>query len=254
MQGSRKAFILVLLYVLGLSISSSRHVEDPREYEDEEAEEEEIEDVRDSEDEEDPANEEDQDDGYNQDSRGRAEDEEEVNIPGRSVDDNEEAEEDEDDDEGYSEDEEDEGKNSEDHRMMDGDEGGMPLPDDDDVEVYSPEQTGMEDFERRVKELHKVNENMQMTIDEMERKIDEALSSNNENGPGSSDTSVDRKIVVEGDESYKDRYSTINKDEEDTPRHLQQADAPQETSRGDAVARQYSEIGEDTNAVPDEDY
>lgn len=27
MQGSRKAFILVLLYVLGLSISSSRHVE-----------------------------------------------------------------------------------------------------------------------------------------------------------------------------------------------------------------------------------
>lgn len=71
---------------------------------------------------------------------------------------------------------------------------------------------------------------------------------------GSSDTSVDRKIVVEGDESYKDRYSTINKDEEDTPRHLQQADAPQETSRGDAVARQYSEIGEDTNAVPDEDY
>lgn len=71
---------------------------------------------------------------------------------------------------------------------------------------------------------------------------------------GSSDTSVDRKIVVEGDESYKDRYSTINKDEEDTPRHLQQAHAPQETSRGDAVARQYSEIGEDTNAVPDEDY
>lgn len=36
---------------------------------------------------------------------------------------------------------------------------------------------------QRVKELHKVNENMQMTIDEMERKIDEALSSNNENGP-----------------------------------------------------------------------
>ena len=71
-----------------------------------------------------------------------------MNIPGRSVDDNEEAEEDEDDDEGYSEEEEDEGKNSEDHRMMDGDEGGMPLPDDDDVEVYSPEQTGMEDFER----------------------------------------------------------------------------------------------------------
>ena len=64
------------------------------------------------------------------------------------MDDNEEAEEDEDDDEGYSEEEEDEGKNSEDHRMMDGDEGGMPLPDDDDVEVYSPEQTGMEDFER----------------------------------------------------------------------------------------------------------
>ena len=36
---------------------------------------------------------------------------------------------------------------------------------------------------QRVKELHKVNENMQMTIDEMERKIDEALSPNNENGP-----------------------------------------------------------------------
>ena len=81
---------------------------------------------------------EDDDEGYS----------EEVNIPGRSVDDNEEAEEDEDDDEGYSEEEEDEGKNSEDHRMMDGDEGGMSLPDDDDVEVYSPEQTGMEDFER----------------------------------------------------------------------------------------------------------
>ena len=77
-----------------------------------------------------------------------------MNIPGRSVDDNEEAEEDEDDDEGYSEEEEDEGKNSEDHRMMEGDEGGMSLPDDDDVEVYSPEQTGMEDFERVIKFTH----------------------------------------------------------------------------------------------------
>lgn len=42
--------------------------------------------------------------------------------------------------------------------------------------------------------------------------------------------------MVEGDGSYKDRYSTFNKDEEDTPRPLQQADAPQETSRGDAKA------------------
>ena len=52
----------------------------------------------------------------------------------------------------------------------------------------------------------------------------------------------------------RNSYSSVNKAREDSTDHLKQAGAQLVAHSDDDLARQYSEIGEDANTVPDEDY
>ncbi|XP_078351094.1 uncharacterized protein LOC144635846 isoform X1 [Oculina patagonica] len=237
-----KAFVLFLLLVFGSSISSGRYIEDASEREEDRDEAGTTEDERemedDEEEEEDPYGEEEREDNDEQERDPR---EEVVHIPGQSPEDRvqEDTEDEEEDDqnEDFEEDEREE-DDLHDDRMMDGGEGGMSLAGQ--TEEDGPEETGFEGFKRKVEEINKANEDMQAEINKLKIEFDKALSSDSNNGV--SDTSVESKSAIQPDTS------------EDTAGDLKRAGVQHRMYSEDDLVRQYSEIGEDANIAPDDDY
>ncbi|KAJ7365446.1 hypothetical protein OS493_005554 [Desmophyllum pertusum] len=249
-----KAAVLVLLLVLGSSSSSGRFIEDTSERRDEP---EETEDFRNTED--------DEEEGTYGDEEREANDEQEngdahqreevVRIPGQSSEERAAQEEDEDnsEDDRQNDEFEDEGEEDDlqDDRMMDSDEGGMSLAGREEEDMA--DEGGVESFRRKVEEISKANENIQAEISKLNMEFDKALTSDSKPDEGAPDISVESKSAMQRDASSI--YSSdINKASEDTADDLKRTGVQHKAYSDDGLVRQYSEIGEDANIAPDEDY
>lgn len=67
-----------------------------------------------------------------------------------------------------------------------------------------------------------------------------------------SDTSVESKSAIQHDTSGI--YSSVNKASEDTAEDVKGAGVQHRTYSDEDLVRRYSEIGEDANIAPDDDY
>lgn len=191
----KERLLFLLLLVLGTSIISARYLEDSSE--DRRADHEqagELENESDMADDENDGKDDDKDDFESDDADGNNKDadeddsrEEVVKIqPGQS---DEGEREDEDTSEDEGDEFGDEGDATDDH-MIEGDEGGRSLADQEEDTENVADQGGFEDFKKTADEIARENENIETQIKDLQDKFDQALSSDSDKSQEGRDLKV----------------------------------------------------------------
>lgn len=196
----KERLLFLLLLVLGTSIISARYLEDSSE--DRHADHEQAEELKNESDMDDENDGKDDDedfkndeedfesndaDGNNKDADEDDSREEVVKIqPGQS---DEGEQEDEDTSEDEGDEFGDEGDATDDH-MIEGDEGGRSLADQQEDTENVADQGGFEDFKKTADEIARENENIEMQIKDLQDKFDQALSSDSDKSQEGRDLKV----------------------------------------------------------------
>lgn len=190
----KERLLFLLLLVLGTSIISARYLEDSSEdrHADHEQTEEfknesDMDDENDGKDDDEDDFESDDADGNNKDADEDDSREEVVKIqPGQS---DEGEQEDEDTSEDEGDEFGDEGDATDDH-MIEGDEGGRSLADQQEDTENVADQGGFEDFKKTADEIARENENIETQIKDLQDKFDQALSSDSDKSQEGRDLKV----------------------------------------------------------------